>query len=1331
MRHPFPKHRQKSATTIPQGGTSQTARLFFTAAWAFVIFLISSVYAQSPIDHDVSRTPPDSWKRFEAQLTPIERALKLPEVTPRRDAAPYDMEVVLSETFTLVDEDGKSLSVLHRIYKLLSEEGRDDFANRTYPVGRNDRYHVVTAETISPDGERHPVEAEGLFIEAEPQQDIHTDRRTLNLLFPKAEVGSVARLVLVVEEEHIVPGQWTDLYSGLAKQPIRRKRTVVECSETVASTLAFHGFDMDFKAERSPANTAGDVHFEVVSERLRPFEEEIAMPNVFSPLASASTQRDWTAVGQWFAQLLASLEPTKEDQTEEERAAEKRLQTLAVDWAGSATTKMEIARNLYRKVAEDVRYVGLEFGDGAYCPRAPSLVAKTEYGDCKDKSNLLRKLLGYHGIESDICLVGPGPGRIPENVPDLRFLNHAVLAIDLEKTTWFCDPTAPFLPFGSLSPLQSKNLLRIGTDGTATWVEAPLDTANSFQFKGALEVTHSGAFSGWVELRIEGSIGHATAWGDDQRANQNSDFKQALNSYFKFVPGLSIVDAEDLPAADQPFARRYYLVQRPEAVRRSGENQLFFRPPTPRGLLHVVGPEQPRKYDYATFPKRVGYDFTVKLPPNWRVSGDPPSFDSQTDHTSAAAIFRNQTNGFQMTATSDVRTDRIPRREFKDFADNVRAMVKWIDTGLQIDTSAGEEAQSDWAVDPATLPKMPTSEGFERLVSLRFPMDQSNPLDADHRQRARAFERMAELYPDVPRASFLRELSGVIGDLLHTPSDNMMRRQLNRMKKVRKEFAGEVGANEIAAMDVTIAGFLMDLGKSAEVIELCERVVADEEVDEPVRLFAGALLAAELSEDDPDRAASLMKKAMSDESFNVFHWDMLGAVYLDAIARDSTPNDKQLVPEMKWMVDTYPGDLEGATVILTITPELLIRYGHQTEAKELIRMLSGDAFADILSDFDREYLAEDLSGLDFAEPHLARLLAHLETHPWPNLDVLAKKDSHDNALTFYEDFNVERKNWDLEARYGLRALSGYGAQPDFVDWAIEFCEMVATWDKPRNARDKAAFEAAERIVEEVLWPAWMAHAKQQREEESFPLLFREEWLRSQGKEKQARQFLDRAIRNEEFSAEARTTCVNQVLEMREDSNDLAGFIDALALGLTVEKRPEERLELLGTQVYLLQFGGKEAQAWTALTAGTETEFEDEVAEELLDAQARWTDMLTDRDDVSKHWASTTNWWPHWTALAERLNIEEKAWSDLGFDEIWDSPLIAKLSAEKLEKQMRKGKANKQRKRIKRALPSLMWHSRIYPDGVPLSRTALRVLAELVPAENAAMDELLKNLPGGE
>jgi len=110
MRHPFPKHRQKSATTIPQGGTSQTARLFFTAAWAFVIFLISSVYAQSPIDHDVSRTPPDSWKRFEAQLTPIERALKLPEVTPRRDAAPYDMEVVLSETFTLVEEDVVALA---------------------------------------------------------------------------------------------------------------------------------------------------------------------------------------------------------------------------------------------------------------------------------------------------------------------------------------------------------------------------------------------------------------------------------------------------------------------------------------------------------------------------------------------------------------------------------------------------------------------------------------------------------------------------------------------------------------------------------------------------------------------------------------------------------------------------------------------------------------------------------------------------------------------------------------------------------------------------------------------------------------------------------------------------------------------------------------------------------------------------------------------------------------------------------------------------------------------------------------------------------------------
>ncbi len=173
-------------------------------------------------------------------------------------------------------------------------------------------------------------------------------------------------------------------------------------------------------------------------------------------------------------------------------------------------TDREVVRGIYKWVQNHISYIAIENGLGGFVPRAPTLVCKRRYGDCKDMASLLVQMLRQAGITANYTFIGTQD--IPysfEEVPMIFSVNHMIAAWKENGKYMFLDPTAKNVPFGIPSSfVQGKTaLIYLGPDEFET-VKVPIlpassnksSTVSTFQFengkiKGTLNHVSTGYFS--------------------------------------------------------------------------------------------------------------------------------------------------------------------------------------------------------------------------------------------------------------------------------------------------------------------------------------------------------------------------------------------------------------------------------------------------------------------------------------------------------------------------------------------------------------------------------------------------------------------------------------------------------------------------------------------------------------------------------------------------------------------------------------------------------------------------------------------------------------------
>jgi hypothetical protein len=122
---------------------------------------------------------------------------------------------------------------------------------------------------------------------------------------------------------------------------------------------------------------------------------------------------------------------------------------------------------------QHVQYVSIQTGigrGGGYQPHAAPLVLERNYGDCKDKANLMRAMLAAVGIKAYLVLIYSGDrDYVRTDWPSPQQFNHAIVAVAVHPETTataifdqpslgrllFFDPTSEYTPLGEL-PLDEQ-----------------------------------------------------------------------------------------------------------------------------------------------------------------------------------------------------------------------------------------------------------------------------------------------------------------------------------------------------------------------------------------------------------------------------------------------------------------------------------------------------------------------------------------------------------------------------------------------------------------------------------------------------------------------------------------------------------------------------------------------------------------------------------------------------------------------------------------------------------------------------------------------------------
>lgn len=113
-----------------------------------------------------------------------------------------------------------------------------------------------------------------------------------------------------------------------------------------------------------------------------------------------------------------------------------------VDTFNTTSEKHKKLELLIKHVQQNIAYQSISINENTYVPHPPEMVIDRNFGDCKDKSLLLKSLLFVCGVESSIVLVNTFDSKSTSSrLPSLSSFNHVILCIYYDGNDYLVDPT--------------------------------------------------------------------------------------------------------------------------------------------------------------------------------------------------------------------------------------------------------------------------------------------------------------------------------------------------------------------------------------------------------------------------------------------------------------------------------------------------------------------------------------------------------------------------------------------------------------------------------------------------------------------------------------------------------------------------------------------------------------------------------------------------------------------------------------------------------------------------------------------------------------------------
>ena len=476
----------------------------------------------------------------------------------------------------------------------------------------------------------------------------YDDSKEVGFIYPKLAKGSKTNIKLTYNIKN--PRFLSAFYFGDFYPIINNKVTIIADKNIEFTFKPFqlnNGAKITFKKKKRGENYV----YTWSTKKTEKFEIESNAPNYKTilphiiPIITSYQQDGKTkklldgveGLYSWYYSLVENINKEETDPA---------LTTLVEELTREKESDIEKVKAIYYWTQQNIKYIAFEYALGGFIPREANEVFQKKYGDCKDNSSILFKMLEIAGLQGNLTWIGTR--KIPytyEEVPTPAVDNHMILSYENKNNTYYLDATGRYIQIEYPSSfIQGKEAL-IANGNNFKVKKIPVVPAHLNKVVDTTYIqisnrdiigTSNSTFSGYIKNNLFYNL---------ENTRKEADVKELYNKRFlkgsnKFL--IKSYKEENKFSYDKDFSVSYnFSIQ--DYVQNIG-SEIFINPHFNK-IVSSVKTKEDRKYDIEfEYKRQFSHTNIIEIPDGYEVSYIPTSVSFTNDLISVNLSYSTDKN---------------------------------------------------------------------------------------------------------------------------------------------------------------------------------------------------------------------------------------------------------------------------------------------------------------------------------------------------------------------------------------------------------------------------------------------------------------------------------------------------------------------------------------------------------------------------------------------------------------------------------------------------------------------------------------------------------------
>ncbi|CAL2063258.1 DUF3857 domain-containing protein [Tenacibaculum sp. 190524A05c] len=296
-------------------------------------------------------------------------------------------------------------------------------------------------------GKYKEIEVESFKEKDNLDDSFYDGTKTVSFIYPNLKKGSISELNYSYNIKN--PRFLNPFYFGESFPIIKNKITYIVDKDVKLSFKRFNLNENKVKFSLKENRRTNEYTWEVNNQNSFDFESgspsyKTILPHIIPVINSylkdnkkVNVLNDVSDLYNWYSSLVKDV--NKED-------VDSDLKNIVTEITKDKNTNVEKVKAIYYWVQKNIKYIAFEYALGGFVPRESNDVFKKKYGDCKDNSSILYRMLEVAGLKGNLTWIGTR--SIPytyEEVPTPVVDNHMILSYEDKDKTYFLDATGRYM----------------------------------------------------------------------------------------------------------------------------------------------------------------------------------------------------------------------------------------------------------------------------------------------------------------------------------------------------------------------------------------------------------------------------------------------------------------------------------------------------------------------------------------------------------------------------------------------------------------------------------------------------------------------------------------------------------------------------------------------------------------------------------------------------------------------------------------------------------------------------------------------------------------------